>query len=101
MENKIIFCDYNVPKDIVFELKKRMRILGYKVLWMPEIKRKGIKRVIKESVSQERFPLVTFSREREVPEEVKEKVIVVYVGRRVRKSVNKLIAEIFTVWDKR
>ncbi len=84
---RVVVFDKTVPREVFFRAKRRLAILGYRVLWIDVHKPEDLKSLPNDSV------LVTFSKH--VYSMASSLVSTVLVSRAGKRSVNKLIADIF------
>ena len=85
--HKVVIFDRTVPREIFFRVKKRLTIMGYKVLWIKIHRPEDLESLPAGSV------LVTFSKH--VHRMASPVMRTVLVSRAGKRSINKLIADIF------
>ena len=84
---KVVVFDRTVPRETFFRVKRRLTIIGYKVLWVEVHRPEDLRSLPEGSV------LVTFSKH--VYRMASPVMKTVLVSRAGKRSINKLIAEIF------
>lgn len=93
------FFDRTVPRDFYFSVQRRLNYLGYGAVWQPRSAVRGKDRDLRElleyCVRREIRIFITFSRLLEIPEEYKSEVRLIRLKGGRRRTVNKVIAELF------
>ena len=94
------FFDRTVPRDFYFSIQRRLNYLGYGGVWQPRSAVKGRKRDLREildyCVARGIRLYVTFSKKIKLPPEYEGKIKVVRLKGGRRKTVNKVIALLFS-----
>ncbi len=94
------FFDRTVPRDLYFSVQKRLNYLGYGAVWQPRSAVKGRNRDIREildyCVARGIKLYATFSRKITIPPEYQNKIKLVRLKGGRKKTVNKIIALLFT-----
>ncbi len=94
------FFDRTVPRDLYYSIQRRLNMLGYGAVWQPRSAVKGKTRkreeILEYCVKRGIRIIATFSKDFQVPEKYKGSVKVIKLKGGRHKTVNKIIALLFT-----
>lgn len=94
------FFDRTVPKDLYYSIQRRLNMLGYGAVWQPRSAVRGKDRDPKDiadyCLNRGIKIIATFSKAFKLPKEYEDKVKVIKLKGGRRRTVNKIIARLFT-----
>jgi len=94
------FFDRTVPRDLYFSIQRRLNYLGYGAVWQPRSAVKGRNRDIREildyCVARGIKLYITFSRRITIPPEYENKIKLIRLKGGRKKTINKILALLFT-----
>ncbi len=93
------FFDRTVPKDLYFSVQRRLNMMGYGAVWQPRSAVRGRNRsreeILDYCLKRGIKIIATFSKGFEVPEKYESEVRVIKLKGGRRRTVNKIIAQLF------